>query len=561
MCKVPEELIKRYGEKKIDEYINQIQEILTKKNNELQTEATKSMNARYIVVSVGNKIRILDTYAPIDWQLDICNAKDYFANKVIYQESIEKIFESNGELSFTTTKKQLSVFQTWFNSDKTLRYDGIKMLPTEPSGAYYNNGFQYYNTWNGWSIKGNNSKTCQKFLDFLYNDICDKQDARYNWMLDWFAQMIQFPSVKHPKILVIRGAQGTGKNTLFETLIHLMGQLYAVSISNKALTNNFNSVLYGKVFVVADEAIWSGDRSVWGILKNITGSDSIQIECKGKDTFTAQNYIHLMITTNENFAAPIEQGNRRYEVFTTSTQHQNDSAYFKSIHDELADGGYEALMYLLQNREITTDFFADVNNFDAVATEDCRMESLSSENPVAKWLVDCWYGDASVEANILHYTNGKENKDVKEISALVMFGHWKKWKEDTAEKKDLSFTSFGKRLSEIISSKRKATGMFYIVDSDKCKDKLEEVIGFKLHSIDKPDSKKDNNDDIEFENNHAISDVKYTISNIDSIPLKKEQKKLSVEEEEEECKRLEADLLKYLNIEPSVNHHAEASVY
>lgn len=478
-----DELLKKWGQKAIDECI--AEETVLIKEDTLQKQLDVKMTmGRYFVCLVGNKIRVIDKKDPAYIHMDNDTAADYFLPYGIDINTIKSIRENkHGKLVADLEKVKTGIYRPWFATAP--RYDGLVMRPDLPKGLCKINDYDYYNTWTGWAIKPDDKGSCDLFLDMILNDICNGNESAYEWVLDYYADMIQNPTKKHSKVFTLRGKQGTGKNTLFEAIVHCMGDKYATMIDGDVLSNHFNSLLYGKIYVVADESIWSGNRQVWNDLKRLTGGNKFTIESKGKDKFVVDNYIHLHITTNEQFAAPVEEDNRRYEVITTSTIHQGNTTYWNAIHSELINGGYEALIYVLTNRKITTDFYGAVHNFDPEGQAECRLEALSSENPVAKWLFDCFVGNAAKEANILF--NPDENAlsdkvfDSKDrwIKGNALYNRYCIWVTDSGEYKKLTLTAFG-RLFSAIAERKQSNGIRYFIDKETIKLKLEKVLGFKI---------------------------------------------------------------------------------
>src|SRR4029453_8525084 len=65
------------------------------------------------------------------------------------------------------------------------------------------------------------------------------------------------------------------------------------------------------------------------------------------------NYIHLMIATNNDWAVPAGEDERRFFVLEVGTAQAKDTAYFGAIYDEMEHGGREALLHFLLNRDLT----------------------------------------------------------------------------------------------------------------------------------------------------------------------------------------------------------------
>lgn len=480
-----DDLLKKWGQKAIDEVIAVTKAGIEAEERENELSALALMR-RYFVSLVGNKVRVIDKNDPAYLHMDSATAQEYFMPyKTTGYEIVQVVENKKGNLRCDIKETKNNVFNSWFAT--TERYDGLVMRPDFPSGKCQIGKFIYYNTWTGWAVEPCEKGDCDLFLDFIMECVCDSNADYYNWVLDYYADLIQNPARKHSKIFTLRGVPGSGKNTLTETMIHLMGDKYAIMIDGDVLSNHFNSLLYGKIYIVADEAIWSGDRRVWNDLKRLTGGTKLTIESKGKDKFVADNFIRLNITTNEKYAAPKEEGDRRYEIFTTSAKHVGDDGYWDAIHEQLKNGGYEKLMYILMNRRISTNFHSPkLITANTKGQIECRLESLSSENSVAKWLYKSWEGDASRDANIFAEFNFMHENAIREardgwISGRVLYGRYCNWVEESGEYKKLTETAFGLKMSDFAEKKR-ANGTKYHVRAATIKSKLEAYLGFTIEA-------------------------------------------------------------------------------
>ena len=342
--------------------------------------------------------------------------------------------------------------------------------------SYISGNYRNWNIFSGWAVKPSQKGSCEKLLDVLLEDVCaDNLDA-YEWVLDYMADMVQRPEVKNAKILVINGEPGTFKTTVTDVMRKIMGEKYAVTISNNMLTNHFNSQLFGKVLVIADEAIWAGKRDQWGTLKALTGNNTLPITLKGKDTFIADNYIRPVVTTNESYAYPVDEGNRRAVCLTTSSAHQNDYKRKEALLEELENGGYENFMFILMNRKIKTNFHGEVPVFQPEAVKTNRLEALSAENTVAKWVYSSVIGECSDLNSVFYNPN-------KLVPASELFKQFKAWSLEAGEPKQVTQTTFGIQLSRMLTKERDTkTGRIAYINSDRAGiiHRLEKILGFQI---------------------------------------------------------------------------------
>jgi hypothetical protein len=120
-----------------------------------------------------------------------------------------------------------------------------------------------------------------------------------------------------------------------------------VVTDSSRILRSFNAHLRDKCVVVADEAFFPGDRRNEGTLKGLITGSTLTIEPKGYDLIISPNYVRLIILSNNEWVVPTSIDERRYLVVRCGAEHKKDTAYFKAIHDELHNGGYQALLYHL----------------------------------------------------------------------------------------------------------------------------------------------------------------------------------------------------------------------
>ena len=113
---------------------------------------------------------------------------------------------------------------------------------------------------------------------------------------------------------------GAGKGFLGEDMLRkLLGTCYDLVNDPDQLTARFNGHLANKLLVHLDEAFFSGDPRTRSKIKTLAASPTIKVELKGRETFDVENCMRLFITTNADWCAPVERGDRRYFILDVST--------------------------------------------------------------------------------------------------------------------------------------------------------------------------------------------------------------------------------------------------
>jgi hypothetical protein len=197
---------------------------------------------------------------------------------------------------------------------------------------------------------------------------CDAIDELVEWLfpvaderchlLNVLAFVAQHPGHKVRHALHVRGPQGTGKNTLFCTILKvIVGQSNLHVGAGAALTGRWINWLLGYQVVVIDEVQFDGGWDVQNKLKAPVTELTLDAESKGVDFKplpTAQLYI---ILSNFENHLPLEEGDRRAWV-PTYGQPRLEPEFYSRLHKALPE-------------EIPT-FFArllarDISDFDPEA--------------------------------------------------------------------------------------------------------------------------------------------------------------------------------------------------
>lgn len=175
----------------------------------------------------------------------------------------------------------------------------------------------------------------------------------YRILLTYMASMVQNPGVKFPWALVIQGAEGNGKSMLIEVLINAIGQNYCHLPATAKMTRtgiNFNSWIYGKLFIGMEEIYSAQRRQFLEEFKPYVTNRLIGVEKKGVDEVMLDNRANMLFLTNHQDGVPIDDNTRRYCVLFTAQQRLSDlnrdgmtEAYFHGLWAWLKSGGYAAV--------------------------------------------------------------------------------------------------------------------------------------------------------------------------------------------------------------------------
>jgi len=257
---------------------------------------------------------------------------------------------------------------------------GMGLFPpgAEPEGVY--------NLWRGFSVTPR-SGDWSLFGAHIDTVICGGDKRCRDWLLDWIADLFQdWPNPKGCAV-ILRGGEGTGKGTLANTIGEIVAEHYVHLTHDRHLTGNFNAHLARAVVVHADEVTWGGYRKHDGVLKGLVTERDLMVEFKGIDAQTYRNIAHLIISSNAEWVIPAGTDSRRWLVLDVSDIHAQDEAYFAPLYTELANGGREAFLYDMLNRQVKANLRVAPRTL-ALVEQRVQSSNRGLETFLAEWVED-----------------------------------------------------------------------------------------------------------------------------------------------------------------------------
>jgi len=266
----------------------------------------------------------------------------------------------------------------WMEWKDRRQYDGVVFSPGKSPGS------RWYNLWRGFSVEPAGAAVhpaVEDFKEHAFKNVCNGNEAEFNYLISFFAHMIQKPWEKPTVALVLKGKKGVGKNVIVERVGALLGPHFIVADDDRYLIGNFNSHLESNLFFVLDEAAWAGDKRAEGKLKGLITGTKRMVEHKGKEARNVKSLTRVAIVGNEDWLVPATEDERRYAVFDVGEGRMQDRKFFNDMRKGMESGGYACLLRYLLDFHIT----CDVN--EAPNTRGLINQKLAGLEPVQQW----WY--------------------------------------------------------------------------------------------------------------------------------------------------------------------------
>lgn len=381
-------------------------------------ESLEEVNRRYFLTEDGGKHMVCtERYNPTIGRSVLCRFqvaefKTRYANAFI--------FRPGGEKPVNLAKAWLS----W--RDRRQYLDGVVFDPEK------NHGPNVYNLWTGWPIQPAQGDW-SVLRDHIYEVLCSGNDSWFAYVMGWLARLAQRPASPGEVALVFRGPQGSGKTVFGEAVRRMCGRHGLTVSSPGALTGRFSGHLEALILLVADEAVFAGDRAAKARLKSILTDPTILIEDKFLRAEARPNYMHVIMTTNSEWAVPAEQGDRRFAVFDTSAARVGDRGYFRRLHDSIRDPRtIAAMLHDLTHADLSGYEVRDIPDTDARQEQ----KEYTLEGPPA-WLAHvlaleslglpgggAWQDVPAFEDLMRSYNNWAKDDRYRPGSSATWLGRW-----------------------------------------------------------------------------------------------------------------------------------------
>ena len=249
-----------------------------------------------------------------------------------------------------------SFMKRWMTDDDDIReYKEIGFYPY--SGRDYTVPTHVYNTFKPFQCKYRQDYIDPKwFLDFIMEAMADNNRESYEWLMNYTAQFLQYPNKNIELIMVLKGEQGTGKDTYIKILEALVGKKnnYVRPSSYHELFDNFNSALKNTLLVLINEADGKDGCKFKEKLKDQCTSESNYINEKYMPTNHQKNYVQIIIASNNNSPVQYAHDERRFITFKMGEKYKQDNRYFGEIYRNIKNqDSLDHLYSYLMNRDIS----------------------------------------------------------------------------------------------------------------------------------------------------------------------------------------------------------------
>jgi hypothetical protein len=218
-----------------------------------------------------------------------------------------------------------------------------------------------YNMWSGFAVSkyapppgvavDTDSPGVRAFVEHVHI-LMNRDRAATDYVLDWVAQIFQQPSHKTGIALLLKGAEGVGKNRLTDLFKLMLGDGLFLETAKPAsvLFGRFSDARRGRFLIVINEASGADNHAASDELKDMITSDTFVWEAKGRDGVQMRAYDRFIFTTNSQNCLKINPDSRRFVALEVTSELKGNAAYFKGLSSHIADehARYEFYQLLMQ---------------------------------------------------------------------------------------------------------------------------------------------------------------------------------------------------------------------
>ena len=177
-----------------------------------------------------------------------------------------------------------------------------------------------------------NPKAVELFQDVL-RAVCNDHEETYDYMLKWFARMIQDPFHKSGVCpIFINQGQGTGKDTVCLWVKKILGNHIGHYKQDEQLFEKHDVQKEGAVMMYLEEVGSGACKSRAEALKAMLTSDSFSINPKCEKGYAVPNVGNFIMTTNKTDPVRIENTDRRFFPITGSKRLMGNLAYWDYLY-------------------------------------------------------------------------------------------------------------------------------------------------------------------------------------------------------------------------------------
>ena len=325
------------------------------------------MNKRYAEVRRGKSVLILDNRTAVETANGVRYGPGWIDIPAFRQTHNGSLVPNGGS----------PIAAAWLSHPARRQYQGAVFCPGETIPV------NVLNLWSGFAVEPV-AGDVSLWLRLLR--VVAPVDETRAYVLKWLARKIQKPGSVPGTILLVKGAKGAGKNSLFEPIVQIYGAFGRVFDDAEQIAGRFTGHLQTVAFAMLDEALFTGNKQEADRIKSRVTAKTMTFESKGQDPVSGVNRCAYVSLSNHNHVWQATLDERRAVVIEPSNELIGDTVFWDAYYKRLgSDEGLAALLHYLQR--------VDISNFDCRAIPKSKalrdqIEQTALKDPAAAWWHD-----------------------------------------------------------------------------------------------------------------------------------------------------------------------------
>ena len=249
--------------------------------------------------------------------------------------------------------QRINPIDLWASSEERINVRGARLRPDKERPTYEEEGQRWVNIYAppDHTAEGGSAEGGKVLLEQLLPDA----DERL-WFTRWLAHKLRYPHIPGPGVVMVARAFGTGRGTLAQLIIKLLGANYVQQLpfeafSGKTYQSQYNEWQATALMVIVNESSESDGsqfqtkRNTYERLKEVVDPAPTErsIFVKRDKNYRAMSFASYIIATNHEDALPIPADDRRFAVL--SNGEPQDEAFWQEMRDWMGSPANVAAFY------------------------------------------------------------------------------------------------------------------------------------------------------------------------------------------------------------------------
>lgn len=345
-----------------------------KANDDGLPEFVVDLNRRYALVRLGDGVMVADFETPTVTARGTVRSLGF-----LDVAGFRAMWRGQWVPPLKPGDKARPLAEAWLEHPGRRQYEGVTFAPP-PAPAP---GPGILNLWRGFGVEPK-AGDVSPWLAVL-GHVLPREDERV-YVLHWLAWKVQNPGGVPDTVLILAGAKGAGKNSLFDPVLSAFGAHGMLCDDPEQIAGRFTGHLVDKAFMVLDEAVFAGDPKQSDRIKSRVTAKDTTYEAKGKTPAKGVNRCAFVMLTNHDHVWQATTDERRAVVVEVGQGLRGQHDFWTRYHAWAEGEGTPALLHYLMSLDVSGFNPRRIPKGEALRRQ---VEMTALRDPVAAWWHRC----------------------------------------------------------------------------------------------------------------------------------------------------------------------------